>query len=439
MWKTKRLFLILGDIILLYTALAGVLLIRYSPSEFWFRFEAHLFPFSALFILWFFVFYLGDLYRPTTFSTRKRMLRALARALTVSGILSIVLLYLLPNFFQLTPKTNLILTGVLFFVLGGIFRLVFLQAFSLGALKAHFLGASAMREKIESYLRSNPHIGYAIDTWIEKPTDSDLQTLKEAGMRHESIIIVVSPDIMKDSAMAKKIYTLLSYDLKIVNAIDFYEEIFEKIPLELIEPNWFVEHIITRRPLYDALKRAVDIFSALILIVLLLPLGILIALSIFLFSRGSIFYTQNRMGKNGKKFLLYKFRTMVANAETIGPAWTEKNDPRITSIGRFLRSTHLDEISQLFNILKGDISFTGPRPESTELTEKYSELPYYAMRHAVTPGMTGWAQINYRPSASLEEAYEKLRYDIFYVKNRSFFLDTLIMLRTVKHFFFSHE
>lgn len=439
MWKTKRLFLILGDGILFYAALAGALLARYSPSEFWFRFEAHLFPFSALFILWFFVFYLGDLYRPTTFSTRKRMLRALARALTVSGILSIVLLYLLPNFFQLTPKTNLVLTGLLFFVFGGGFRILFLRMFSLGALKARFLGASAMREKIESYLRSNPHIGYAIDAWTENPTDSDFSELKQAAMRHESVILVVSPDIMKNPAMAKKIYTLLAYDMKIVNAIDFYEEIFEKIPLEIIEPNWFVEHIITRRPLYDAMKRTADIFSALILTLLLLPLGILVLFSILMFSRGPVFYTQRRMGKNGKQFTLYKFRTMVANAEALGPAWTEKNDPRITSVGKFLRSTHLDEIAQLLNILKGDISFTGPRPESVELTEKYSELPYYAMRHAVTPGMTGWAQINYRPSASLEEAYEKLRYDIFYVKNRSFFLDTLIMLRTVKHFFFSHE
>lgn len=439
MWKTKRMLLIFGDIVLLYIALAGVLFSRYPFSEFPLRFEAHFFPFSALFVLWLFVFYLGDLYRPTTFSTRKRLFRALSRSLVFCGILSIILLYLLPNLFQLTPKTNLVLMTILFFILGGGFRVLFLQAFSLGSLKAQFLGTTAMREKMESYLRSNPHIGYAIDNWIENPTDVDFANLARAGKRHESIIVVVSPDIMKNRAMAKKIYTLLAYDIKIVNAIDFYEEIFEKIPLELIEPDWFVEHVVTRRPLYDVMKRVLDIFFALLLTLLLLPLSVLVALSILIFSRGSIFYTQKRMGKNEKQFTLYKFRTMVENAETIGPAWTEKNDPRITPIGNFLRYTHLDEISQLLNILKGDISFTGPRPESTELTEKYSELPYYAMRHAVTPGMTGWAQINYRPSASLEEAYEKLRFDIFYVKNRSFFLDTFIMLRTVRHFFFSHE
>jgi lipopolysaccharide/colanic/teichoic acid biosynthesis glycosyltransferase len=145
------------------------------------------------------------------------------------------------------------------------------------------------------------------------------------------------------------------------------------------------------------------------------------------------------MGRRNKQFTLYKFRTMVDGADKIGPAWTEKNDTRVTPLGRVFRYTHLDEIPQLVNILRGDISFTGPRPESAELAEKYSSLPYYDMRHSIAPGITGWAQINFKPSASVEEAYEKLRYDIFYIKNRSFFFDTLIMMRTVKHFFFSHE
>jgi len=142
------------------------------------------------------------------------------------------------------------------------------------------------------------------------------------------------------------------------------------------------------------------------------------------------------VGKNGKIFKLYKFRTM--RGVDGGPLWTEKNDPRLTLVGKVLRFMHLDEIPQLMNILKGDISFTGPRPERVELAEKYRELPYYDMRHVVKPGLTGWAQINYRPSASLEEAYEKLRYDIYYVKRRSFDLDLAIIIKTARYVFSRH-
>ena len=121
-----------------------------------------------------------------------------------------------------------------------------------------------------------------------------------------------------------------------------------------------------------------------------------------------------------------------------GPLWTENRDPRLTAIGKILRFTHLDEVPQLWNILKGDLSFTGPRPERTELVEQYKNFPYYEIRHIIKPGLSGWAQINYKPSASLEEAQEKLRYDIFYIKNRSFFLDLVIILKTIRYIFISY-
>jgi len=121
-----------------------------------------------------------------------------------------------------------------------------------------------------------------------------------------------------------------------------------------------------------------------------------------------------------------------------GPLWTENRDPRLTPIGKILRFTHLDEIPQFWNILKGDLSFTGPRPERVELVEQYKNFPYYEIRHIIKPGLSGWAQINYKPSASLEEAYEKLCYDIYYIKNRSFFLDAMIILKTIRYIFTSY-
>ncbi len=438
LWKIKRLFLMLGDVIFLYVALAAALVARYGFADLSGRLSTHLYPFSALFLLWFFVFYLLDLYRPATFSTRKKMLRMLFQALATSGIVSIVLLYLFPDFFLLTPKTNLIVTGLIFFVLDGAFRLFFLQAFSIGALRVRFFGHSPLRPHIEEYLRSNPHIGYAIEEWIENPEEKDFAAMK-TDARRENTLAVATREILEDSRFSKSIYPLMSHDVRIASLIDFYEEVFEKTPLEIVDPEWVIDHISTRKPFYELVKRALDFVVSLVLFFVLLPFGILVAFLIAISSRGPIFYTQPRMGRRNKQFTLYKFRTMVDGADKIGPAWTEKNDTRVTPLGRVFRYTHLDEIPQLVNILRGDISFTGPRPESAELAEKYSSLPYYDMRHSIAPGITGWAQINFKPSASVEEAYEKLRYDIFYIKNRSFFFDTLIMMRTVKHFFFSHE
>ena len=162
-----------------------------------------------------------------------------------------------------------------------------------------------------------------------------------------------------------------------------------------------------------------DVVLSVILIIVFLPLMLLIAVLIKLNSKGPIIYKHERMGINDKSFILYKFRIMIANHN--GPLVTEKNDPRLTFIGKIIDYTHLNEIPQLFNILKGDMSFIGPRPESSKLVEIYKKLPYYEIRHIIKPGLTGWAQVNYKPSASLEEAFEKLQYDIYYIKNRSWY------------------
>jgi len=219
--------------------------------------------------------------------------------------------------------------------------------------------------------------------------------------------------------------------------VGFYETIFQKLPLEELEEGWFIEKITTSRHLYEFIKRTADIILALILGIILLPAALIIAILIKLDSRGPIIYKQERIGFNDKSFILYKFRTMVVDQS--GPLWTTKADKRLTLIGKFLRYTHLDEIPQLYNILKGDISFIGPRPERRELVELYKQLPYYEIRHIIKPGLTGWAQLNYKPSASLEEAKEKLQYDIYYIKNRSLVLDVLIILKTIKYLFFSNQ
>jgi lipopolysaccharide/colanic/teichoic acid biosynthesis glycosyltransferase len=172
--------------------------------------------------------------------------------------------------------------------------------------------------------------------------------------------------------------------------------------------------------------------------VILSPIVIITAVLIKLTSKGPILFIHKRVSQNDALFTIYKFRSMYLDAEKDGAVWTEdyKKDPRITPIGRFIRATHLDEIPQLVNILKGDISFVGPRPERPEFTGKLEkDIPYYALRHSVKAGLTGWAQVNYKYGSSVEDAREKLKYDFYYIKNRTIFFDILIIMKTIARLF----
>jgi exopolysaccharide biosynthesis polyprenyl glycosylphosphotransferase len=179
-------------------------------------------------------------------------------------------------------------------------------------------------------------------------------------------------------------------------------------------------------------KRAFDVLLSLTMLVLTLPAFILTALAVWLESsgRGPVFYRQERVGRNGVTFEVLKFRSMTVDAEHDGvPTWATRDDGRVTRVGRFIRGARLDELPQLINVLKGEMSFVGPRPERPEFVETLAErIPYYTMRHRVTPGITGWAQIRYPYGASEGDAREKLEYDLYYIKNYSLFLDLIIIL-----------
>lgn len=224
-------------------------------------------------------------------------------------------------------------------------------------------------------------------------------------------------------------------NILIMDAPTLYERIQGKLMLESITPSWLIfSQGFMRTSLFSFSKRAIDIILSVVGLLLTLPFFPFIALSIKLDSRGPIFFRQLRVGNREKPFMLFKFRSMRQDAEKAsGAVWAEKNDPRITRLGCFLRNTRIDEIPQLINVLKGDMSFVGPRPERPEFVEKLKLIiPYYSKRHFIQPGLTGWAQVRYPYGASVEDAVEKLRYDLYYIKNISPFLDTLIFLETIK-------
>ncbi len=433
----KKTVLIVGDIVLLYLSLAATLFIRYGGVLFPKTFNDHLVPFSLIFVLWIVILYLADLYRVRSLRSKGTIASTLFVALIVAGALSTIVFYLFGEFFELTPKTNLLLFGIVFFLLDYRWRSLARSWFVSGAQNVVVLGDGSRVEELMRYLAQNPHAGYRIAARLTAVTPAALAELTRTVLASNATSVILPPNASKDFSVLSALYRLLPLEVTLVSFSDFYEIIFEKEPLDELDEAWFIQNVSTRQPFYDSVKRVADLLLAGALILLFAPFSIIIVLLIAITSRGSIIYRQERVGKNGKPFTLLKFRTMRDGGE--GALWTEPNDQRVTPFGRFLRFSHLDEIPQFVNVLRGDISFIGPRPERKELVLRYANLPYYEMRHIVKPGLTGWAQINYRPSASLEEAYEKLRYDIYYIKNRSLILDILIVLRTVKYFFLSHE
>jgi sugar transferase (PEP-CTERM system associated) len=251
--------------------------------------------------------------------------------------------------------------------------------------------------------------------------------------RVNKIVVAVS-----DRLHEYPLQEILACKLKGVSVYDaptFYEVATGKLLIEQITPEWFVfSQGFCISSLRRAIKRCADIVICLVVMPALLLLFPVIALAIKLDSAGPVFFRQLRVGENEKPFMLYKLRSMNNNAEfNTGAVWAQDNDVRITRMGHFLRKNRLDEFPQLYNVLRGDMSIVGPRPERPEFIEQLKEvIPYYSERHLIKPGVTGWAQVSYPYGASVEDAIEKLRYDLYYLKNLSLQLDVMIILDTVK-------
>jgi sugar transferase (PEP-CTERM system associated) len=223
--------------------------------------------------------------------------------------------------------------------------------------------------------------------------------------------------------------------VRVEDATTTYERVTGKILIDDLRPSWliFSEGFRVSRPV-RWIKRTIDLIFSLALALLSFPFMVLTAIAVAIESGRPVLYCQERVGENGKTFTLCKFRSMRLDAEKGGtPMWATAGDTRVTRVGRIIRATRLDELPQLWNVLKGDMSFVGPRPERPYfVAELAKDIPFYQQRHAVKPGLTGWAQVKYRYGSSLEDAMEKLRYDLYYIKHLSIFFDLTIVFDTVK-------
>lgn len=253
-------------------------------------------------------------------------------------------------------------------------------------------------------------------------------------MEATDLVLAITHDIRND--LLRAIMTCYEQGVRVLSMQSLYEQLAQRIPVEHVGNSWFIVLPLDRnrgQRAYAAVKRLADVLVAcvgLFLLVLILPI---LALLIKFDSPGPVFYTQQRAGRAGRPFRLLKLRSMVMDAEKDGLArWAEPNDERTTRVGRFLRSSRLDEVPQLLNVLKGDMSLIGPRPERPEfIAQLQDEIPFYRTRLAVRPGLAGWAQVNYPYARSVQDALVKLQYDLYYIKHQSLYLDLIILLKTI--------
>ena len=365
------------------------------------------------------------------------------RLLMVPGVLAFILAavsYVRPNYLLGSGSSAIgliILTVALF---GWRIGFTWLVQLPILVERIYVLGTGERAQRLVQGLRQDPEIGVEIASWTGKiegaiTRESVAAHLMEVVIKQKVHRVIVAMPDRRGAMPMPELLELRMKGVKIEEATSWLEKMSGKIEVENLYPSWMVFGQGFRRSASFILtRRVVSVAISLVALILTLPLIPLIMLAVRLDSEGPVFYTQARVGKGGRIFKVVKFRTMRHDAESAnGPQWAANNDPRVTRVGRFLRTTRLDEIPQLWCVLKGDMAFVGPRPERPEFIEWLSqEIPFYGVRHMVRPGITGWAQVRYKYGSTIEDAREKLQYDLFYIKNASFGLDLLIMFQTVK-------
>jgi len=428
--KYKLTLAVLGDILVFILSMIAVLYIRYGNVAFIPQFLIHLRPLLIVLVIWITVFYISNLYTYKAFTNILEIARRLTTSLLISFFITITIFYIFSRFFYLTPKANLVMITVAFGVLDIAWRYLLRKIFiqKNHCSKVLMLSTSPLTNEITAHINSNPQIGYSVQKF-----ESDLNTLVTTINTEGISLVVIDGNTLKNNSMSKILYSLLPNQIEIMMLTDFYESLFGCIPLTEVEEEWFIREITENKSIYESAKRLTEVVTICITAVITIPLALIVGFFVAITSKGPVIYKQERMGKNNKPFILYKFRTM--RIDQTGPLWTEQNDARITFIGKLLRRTHLDEWPQLLNVLKGDISVVGPRPERTKLVKLYEQIPYYEIRHIIKPGIIGWAQLNYQPSTTLEEATKKFQFDLYYLKNRSFILDLFILIKTIRTVF----
>jgi sugar transferase (PEP-CTERM system associated) len=438
-YPIRALILVMGEALMIITSLLlGIILRFHEDSYLILNFEYGYYKILALTVLVLLLSHGFDLYDPDA----KEELYF--RLLLVPGVLALGLSLvgaIFPNI-MLGNFSLLVGVSILTLALFG-WRSAYSWLVSRPSLRerVYVLGTGERARRLVHGLQMRPELGVDVVGWTgdmtgkvtREDTASHLQEIARGKAVHR--VIVAMQDRRDAMPMQELLHLRLQGAVHIEEATSWLEKISGKIEVEQLYPSWIIFAKGFRfSDTLRLLRRLLNLTVGLIGLLIAAPLVPFIAFAIRLDSPGSVFYRQERVGRREKAFYCYKFRTMRRDAEAdIGPTWADDDDPRITRVGKFLRIARLDEIPQLWCVLKGDMAFVGPRPERPEFVEWLTkEIPYYGIRHVVRPGITGWAQVRYKYGNTVEDAKEKLQYDLFYIKNASIGLDVLILFQTIK-------
>jgi sugar transferase (PEP-CTERM system associated) len=457
----RKLKLCLGDFILIALLQIPAFLTIVGKGYFSDFSQKYFWVFFLIPVIWILILFISRAYEVIE-ETKDKISDAntFIKATVISVITLGFIFYLLTPLVDF-PQRVLLVHGFLVIIVLWLWRIVFGKIIHRPeALKrVLILGTGRPSQEIAREIVSRPNQGYKLIGFIEskrRKRTNDYDNIYESKYEYEidekfilgneiDIIKVIDKNKIdlvvsalpeeKSRRMVLNILEIQQRGISVIEMPNFYEELTGKISIQHLGPSWIIlGQFKESTKIQEISEFLLNSFFALLLLILSLPLAGIIALAIKLEDKGPIFYRQKRVGKRGKVFTFIKFRNMKPEAEKeTGPIWAQKDDKRITKTGKFLRKWRLDEIPQLINILLGQMVFVGPRPERPEFV-KYleKEIPFYKMRHLIKPGLTGWAQVRFKYGASLEDALQKLQYELYYIKHRSLLFDLIILLKTVE-------
>lgn len=442
--KQEYLILLVGDVLVFVLSLWLTLAFRYLDIPSQELYVRHLYPFSMLFAAWVLVFFLAGLYGKHTRLFRSRLPATIFYTLLFNMFIAALFFFFIPVF-GLAPKTILVFYLLISFVLLYMWRVFVFphmprmireKSSMRGVLIASGSDAKKLVEEVAKDSRYSFIFERVIDTSLARSHEVIREAIRLAAEDDMTFLVVDFSDkafeaarpIIYDAAFQKRRFA-------IIDIVELYQEVFDCVPLSLIRYEWVLASVNASR-IYGVLKRVVDIAAALILGFVSLLFYPFVALAIKIEDGGVIFIDQERMGRYERKIRVVKFRSMTGNDRGVYGS-SGKTTLSVTRVGRFLRRSRIDELPQLWSVLKGDLSMVGPRPEFPELSREYSaRIPYYNARYLITPGLTGWAQIKHEMhphhGTDIVETKIKLAHDLYYLKHRSLFLDLFIFLQTIR-------
>ena len=371
-------------------------------------------------------YYIANVYNV---ATNKYKLKDMTTVIVINGILMTVTTF---------SKIFTFYEGIILFGIITIFQIAFRYIVIMAVVEKERVVFVGENDYTEDLLESVKKDGQYV--FVTSLNNTDMKALgKEIlelyNTKKFDVLVDFTDKLLRDPKITEKLLQYKLEGLQYYNYLEFYETYENKLPISHLSPKWFLENTgfeIYHNNFNLKAKRLLDLLFALLIGIFAAPVIVLAAIIVKLESKGPVFFIQERIGEGNKKFNIVKFRSMTTDAEKDGPQWASKNDNRVTKFGKIMRATRIDELPQLWNVLRGEMSFVGPRPEREFFIQQLEkEIPYYNLRHTVKPGLTGWAQVMYPYGASVEDAYRKLQYDLYYIKHHSIPFDVKVLLKRV--------